>query len=266
MKIKSVHLIVPAFLLTVTCIKAAGQQFPVIQPGQTSYTISPAEASGLVINTLYLPDGFTLKVDPSVKSVDWIVDKIVIGVGATIDLSAPQTKPARAPNGVAPPPQASWCATGATGAAGDKGVAGLSGVKLTIHNVGSIDNHGSLWIKSDGGPGGDGGNGGNGQQGGGRRSVVGGGGPFFHGGGCNAAGGGAGGAGGSAGAGGQTSIVTISFQNAGAAPITNGGVSAQCGPSQRPASVQGATGVIVIWGAPGCPGASGSAGAHGIGG
>jgi hypothetical protein len=30
--------------------------------------------------------------------------------------------------------------------------------------------------------------------------------------------------------------------------------------------VQGATGVIVIWGAPGCPGASGSAGAHGIGG
>jgi hypothetical protein len=247
-------------------LSARAQTFPPIQPGATSYVITPEEATGLVINTLYLPKGFTLKVDARVKSIEWNVDKIKIEEGATIDLSAPLAKPSKAADGGPPPGQAGYCTAGVGGAAGGNGTSGTPGLSLTIHNVSSIDNQGSLWIRTDGGPGGNGGNGGTGQQGGGHRSTVGGGGPFFHGGGCNAAGGGAGGRAGAAGAGGMPGKVIITFKETGTTPITNGGIAPDCGPSQRPASVQGATGVIVIWGASGCPGSPGVVGKNGIGG
>jgi hypothetical protein len=249
--------IVPCLLLT--CGTVLAQTFPKITPGQVSYTITPSEATGLVIDTLYLPDGFTLKVDPSVKSIDWIVNTIKIGVNATIDLSAPQSKPPTAPSGGSQN-QAEYCVVGHDGVPGGNGAAGASGVSLTIHNVSSIQNEGSLWIRTDGGPGGDGGNGGPGQLGGGHKSFgVG----LFHGGGCGSAGGGQGGRAGVAGVGGPTARVTIVLNGPGVTPITNGGVAPQCGPSQRPASVQGATGILVIWGAPGCGGQPGVGGAHG---
>jgi hypothetical protein len=68
-----------------------------------------------------------------------------------------------------------------------------------------------------------------------------------------------------AGSGGKVAQVTIKFRDAGTTPISGGDgtVSTQCGPTQRPANAQGATGVIVIWGAPGCPGQAGVPGQHG---
>src|SRR5580692_10783751 len=120
------HLVYAAFIVVAFSFTARvnGQAFPPIAPVATSYTISPAEA-GLAIDTLYLPKGFTLKFDPSIRSVDWSVSKIRIEEGATIDLSASQTVPARAGNGSPPPGQAGYCATGAGGAPGGDGKAGL---------------------------------------------------------------------------------------------------------------------------------------------
>jgi hypothetical protein len=236
-----------------------GQAFPPIQPGQTSYTVTADEASGLVINTLALPENFTLKVDPSVKSINWIVSKIVIGSNATIDLSAPQDKPPRARDGGGMR-QAQHCVAGLGGIPGGNGMPGAPGVSLTINNVESIDNHGSLWIHTDGGPGGDGGNGGPGQLGGGHKSFGEG---LFHGGSCGSAPGGPGGPGGAGGPGGPTARVLITFKASGTAPITNHADAPTCGPTQRPAIAQGNTGVIVISGAPGCGGQPGNPGAHG---
>lgn len=246
--------IAPAF-----CYPAAAQNFPVIQPGQTSYTITPDEVSG-IIDTLYLPDGFTLKVDPRVRTIDWSVKKIKIGAGVTIDLSASDVKPPKASNG-APKPQAEYCQPGAPGNVGANGTPGTPGVSLTIHDVDSVEIPSSLWVRTDGGPGGDGGDGGDGQTGGGKRSIGAG---WGHGGPCGSAGGGPPGAGGAGGPGGAAAKVVIKFKDPGTTPITNGFFSPQCGPSQRPTIDDGILRILSISGCPGDPGAAGAhPGGHG---
>ncbi|EJL78304.1 hypothetical protein PMI15_04368 [Polaromonas sp. CF318] len=231
-------------------------QFPPLAAGQLVYVIPMDQASGLIIDTLYLPKNVTLKAGEGVTAIDWSVKTIRIEENATIDLSAPQAKPGRAADGAPPPRQASYCAVGAAGAAGAGGTPGKQGVSLNIHDIDSIDNEGSLWIRTDGGPGGDGGNGGKGQQGGGPRKNV----LNKR---CGAANGGAGGAAGAAGPGGATAKVVVMFKaNPGTSPVTNG-TAGSCGASQRPSALQGKSGVIAIWGSPGCPGNAGSAGPAG---
>jgi hypothetical protein len=236
--------------------------FPPIPPGATSYQITPAEANGLVIGTLYLPKNFTLTVDPSVKAINWSANNIVFEDGATIDLSSPTTvwgaglghpmirpiQPGRGPDGANQGGQQGYCTPGADGGAGGNGPAGINGVDLTIVNVNPLSSSGTLWIKTDGGPGGDGGNGGNGQLGGGARAVG-----LFHGGHCDAAHGGSGGRGGAGGAGGRPGKVTILFAIPGAVPPSNG-TAPTCGSTQRPAIP---TGTLAIWGGAGCPGRNG---------
>jgi hypothetical protein len=82
-----------------SCARSAvSQTWPSISPGQTSYTVQPSDAN-LTINALYLPDSFTINAKPNVRSINWVVNEIKIGVNTTINLSAPQNEPPQAPNG-----------------------------------------------------------------------------------------------------------------------------------------------------------------------
>jgi hypothetical protein len=231
-----------------SCTAVRGQTFPPIKLGDTSYTITAADAHG-IIKTVYLPKNFTLKVAPGVTLIDWTVDTIRTEEGVTIDLSASPLKPAKAADGASVPGQAPSCDNGGAGGAGRPGIAGAPGVSLTIHNLSNFDNQGSVWIRTDGGPGGDGGNGGNGQLGGGAKTT------FLNG--CSAGWNGAAGAAGTGGAGGATGKVNINFKD-GTPAITSGADAPGCAPTQIPA--EGNTGKITIWGAPGCPGQSGATG------
>lgn len=231
-------------------------QFPVLAPGQTEYVVTQDQANGLIIDTLYLPKGVTLRPGPGVRSINWSVRVLKIDEGATIDLSAPQAKPPKAANGAAPPRQAGYCTPGVAGAAGAGGTAGAQGVSLTLRDIETLENMGSLWIRTDGGPGGDGGDGGRGQQGGGpRRNRL-----SDR---CGAAAGGSGGAGGAAGPGGEVANVAFVFRDNNRPTGIPNGVADSCGRSQRPAVAHGKAGVIAIWGTKGCPGQRGADGAAG---
>jgi hypothetical protein len=237
--------------------------YPVLAPGQTTYVIQPNEAN-LIIDTLYIPRGVTLVAGPGVNSIVWNVNTLKFDTDATIDLSAPQAIPPRAPDGNAPSPQADYCIAGDPGSRGSPGFTGASGTNLVLQNISAVDNgagQGSLWIKTDGGPGGNGGNGGQGQQGGGEHRWGGLFGSRF----CHAAMGGGGGPGGWPGLGGAISAVNLLFTKDHPPSVTSG-VAAVCGPSQRPPAVQGPSGQIVVWGGPGCVGAPGQTGPNGGGG
>lgn len=235
--------------------------YPTFAPGQTTYVVPPSEAN-LIIDTLSIPAGATIKAGSGVQSINWTVSTLSFGQNATIDLSASQVQPPAGSNGAGPPGQADYCVQGVGGAAGGNGSPGSPGVDLNINGITSVDNGsgaGSLWIKTDGGPGGNGGNGGNGQQGGGQQKRW----AHFHLNMCHAANGGAGGAAGSGGASGRVANVSITF-SASPAPIAiQTGVAAVCAPSTRPPAVQGGTGKIVVWGATGCAGANGQRGRDG---
>jgi uncharacterized membrane protein YgcG len=236
--------------------------YPILAPGQTTYVVQPNEAT-LIIDTLYIPQGVTLVAGPGVTSILWNVNTLKFDANATINLSASQTPPPKAPDGGPPPGQADYCTAGSPGSRGSNGALGANAANLVLQNIAAVDNgggQGSLWIRTDGGPGGNGGNGGQGQQGGGQHrwgSFP----PHF----CHAAMGGGGGSGGAAGAGGHLSNVNLFF-TLNPAPNFVTGVAAVCGPSQRPPAVQGASGQIVIWGGPGCAGSPGPAGPNGGGG
>jgi hypothetical protein len=246
-------------ILLTSCNAAWGQSFPKFAPGSNTYTISQNDET-LIIDTLYLPKNSRIVVDPKVTSINWVVDKVKIDGSATIDLSAPQSQPPKAPSGGKPAGQQGYCTPGNPGQSGTNGVPGLAAASLSIHGISSITNTGWLWIKADGGPGGDGGDGGDGQQGGGHRSTFGPG--LFHGGGCGAAGGGFGGRGGRAGAGGAPGKVTISLKsdpgNAIVNPIEDG-----CGSSHPPTTALGDIGITAR---AGCRGADGRDGKDGKGG
>jgi len=232
--------------------------YPNVKPG-TTVTITQADAH-LTMPVLCIPDGVTLKVAPDVSAVEWTVGKMIFGVNVTIDLASGAAKAARGGDGGPPPGQAGYCTLGQGGAGGGGGSTGASGVSLTIKDLESISDQGSLWIRTDGAVGGDGGNGGQGQQGGGhRKSGIGG-----H---CNARDGGPGGSGGPGGPGGATSPIKLTLRadqhDLPHNPLI-AGCATTCTPSARPPSATGNTGVIAVWGAPGCGGNGGSGGPGGL--
>lgn len=74
------------------------ERFPVFPAGVTEYVVSPSDAT-LWIERLIIPDGHSIKVDPSVTSIDWTVRTIVFGRDATIDLRRSTSRPPKAANG-----------------------------------------------------------------------------------------------------------------------------------------------------------------------
>ena len=230
-------------------------KFPPLAPGQKTYVIQENEASGLIIRNLVIPDGVTLKLAPGVSGIDWTVLEISFGKNSTIDLSASDHVPAQAADGAPPPPQAPYCKIGVSGSPGAKGADGADGHSLTLRSIKRVELKGSLWIKTDGGPGGNGGNGAQAQQGGGPRKR-----PF----GCDAAPGQVGGRGGDGGNGGSTSRILLTF--AGQAPDIRSGISQDCGTSSRPNGATGDSGIVSIFGAGGCGGRPGAGGPMGEGG
>lgn len=234
---------------------AYAQTFPDFN-GQDEYVVTAENAEGLVIDTLFIPKGKTIRVAPDVKAISWTVKTLRVEANATIDLSAPQDKPARAADGGGPPKQAGYCSPGQTGSAGSAGAPGNPGVTLTINQLQDIQILGSLWIRTDSGPSGDGGNGGRGGTGGGHYSKW----PDKS---CGAGPGGAGGSGGAPGAQGPTSKVVFLKALDGTPYGFPNNEAAKCGRSTRPSSATGATGVIAIYGGKGCPGTAGSNGAQG---
>lgn len=215
------------------------------------------------IAQLSLPDDFTLKFDPQIHQIRWRVGALAFGKRVVIDLSAP---PMTLPSGASAPPaegQASWGQTGASGAPGGSGFTGLAGRLLSL----KIKTHlsmttGSLWIKTDSGPGSSGGSGGQGQLGGGSTCGSRTEGPRSHGG-----NGGPGGPGGAGGWGGMTSMVIVSIDNYPVGyELRPSACSAACGSSSRPPGADGDDGKIVIWGSPGCGGSGGPGGKGGGGG
>jgi hypothetical protein len=238
---------------------ACGQgTYPPLSPGQTTYVITAGDAN-LTIPILCIPQGVTLKVDPSVTNIVWSVGQLIFEQNATIDLSNSTLKGGRGGDGAPPPGQASYCKQGGAGAAGGGGQTGPSGVSLTIQDLKSIRDNGSLWIRTDGGIGGDGGTGGQGQQGGGhdKRGILG------H---CGAGNGGAGGPGGPGGQGGSTSAVTFLMHDPSDIPPNNfiAGCNSACSASTRPTGATGNTGVVAVFGSPGCGGNGGGGGPGGL--
>jgi hypothetical protein len=232
-------------------------QFPPAGSGN-EYVVTRENAANLRIERLVLPDNFTLRVAPDVRAIVWDVGTLEFGANATIDLSAPQDVPAKAADGGTPSGRAVACTAGGPGHDGAPGQAGSIGVSLTFRGVTRIVNSGSLWIRTDGGPGGAGGDGGAGQQGGAPRKEL----ISSH---CGAAAGGQGGSGGNGGLGGATADVVIVTAKGQPLDLPRD-CQATCGRSQRPGAASGDTGVIATWGGPGCGGAGGRAGPGGLGG
>ncbi len=230
--------------------------FPSITTGQTSCTLSIDETA-LAIGNFVLTDHFTLYVDSDVDTVNFIVDKFQFGAGTTIELSAPQNKPATPITLPADSTQAETCVVGHPGGPGGWGSNGQNGISFSM-KVNTIQPSGSLWIHTDGQPGGDGGPGQQGQMGGGGRGT-----PWVQPN-CGNQPGGYGGAGGNGGNGGNTSLVKIDWAGHGILPVQ----CAQVGPTQSPPTAgTGAGGTIIdIWGGPGAAGVAGKGGAGGPGG
>ncbi|TIX46034.1 MAG: hypothetical protein E5V36_03235 [Mesorhizobium sp.] len=227
--------------------------FPELTPKQLVYDISYDESQHVSIDLLYIPTGVTLRPAPGVLSIDWDVRVLKFGRNATFDLSAPQTKPPAPPQPV-DYNQALDGHPGVAGDAGTKGASGAPGVSLTLRGIERIEFDGSLWVRTDGGPGGDGGLGGSGQHGGGRK-------PYFWG--RRARPGGPGGIGGQGGPGGATSSIRWSFKEGDNPYALRSVLSEGCAPSSRPEINESS---IAIYGAGGCGGQGGPGGPPGIGG
>ena len=251
--------------MVATNVAAQSVTWPTLAPGQTTYVIKPNEAS-LIIDTLYIPQGVTLQAGPGVQTINWMVNTLKFDQGATIDISALQIPPPVWNNVARPPKQADYCAHGSPGANGQNGYDGAIGADLTIRGITVIDSgggQGSLWIRTDGGPGGAGGSGGPGQQGGGQQKFW----NHLHMNTCHAGDGGPGGNGGIGGSGGRVANVTFLYSvNPAPTQQITVGVAAVCGPSQRPPAVQGPSGIIAVFGGVGCHGSNGSKGPDGGGG
>ena len=223
-------------------VKASTAQYPTFRPGATVYRVCPDETN-LIISNLVIPDGKTIVFDPTIRSVDWVVERLVVPGRGTIDLR-PQLTPPAAPGRVPMrPEQADYCTPGKNGSRGLQGRKGLNGTNLAIRDLKTVDNDGTLWIRTDGQDGGPGGPGQNGQKGGGPRRVIG----RW----CEDRPGGRGGPGGYGGQGGLPAQVSITFRsNPGSTPVRNNQPPG-CGLSNRPSA---GTGLILISGRPGCRG------------
>ena len=240
--------------------------FPVGAIAGGTYTVTRADASLTSGGTMFLPQNFTIKVADDVDRINWYFDKIIFEEGATIDLSRQVTipKPPKAANGrSALSCQGSWqdcCGqdgeSGKNGEQGQSGQKGVNGTNLVLQTH-FIPASGNLWIKTDGSKGGDGGDGGDGGRGNwgncGFLGIAG----------KDGGNGGHGGDGAPGGDGGNTSSVTFELL----APNSNIVVrrypvqtSLNCNPSSRPPSAAGNTGVVAIYGSPGCGGQGGIGG------
>lgn len=232
-------------------------------PPCTTYNVSFGDQTQQNGTTLYLPNNFTLTVDPNIPTINWRFAVFSFGANSTIDLShrtatLPSTNytkplknndPKANKNCQVPKGYASG-SHGPNGIPGDNGKKGKDGTNLNFH-ADQILNPGALWIRTDGqngtngGPGGDGGDGAIGS--------------------CNtgtdAGAGGSGGTGGKGGDGGDVSIVNLStFQNGNLVYYTPA-PSSGLDPSTRPGSVTGnGTGLIAIYGNPGTHGEGGYGG------
>jgi hypothetical protein len=231
---------------------------PNAQPGGT-YIAQPGDEA-IVGQTLFLPEYFTIKVPATIKQLSWTFQELRFGTGATIDLSAPNIKPARVADGANATGGVGFGQVGRTGGFGVHGTPGEAGASLRLV-VSAVAGGGSLWIRSDGGRGGDAGNGGNGGSGGpsscGRRGNE----PLTHGG-----AGGAGGQGGNGGEGGRPGSVEIIVAGIAQNPIVRQVGLSPTWPSQRPPAATGNTGLVVIFSATGPGGRAGVGGRGGAGG
>ena len=211
---------------------ATAQTFPDFHGGN-SVTLS-----GIPINvvTLYIPADHEIHFSPEAGEIVWTVEHIVFESNALIDLTKPYVIPKASPNGADVLTQSPICKAGEFGGNGSDGTPGQAGRSLTFRGVKTIDNQGSLWIRTDGTPGGDAGKGGRGGVGGGH--------------------------GGQGGAGGATSIVKFEHERGLRRPNLRfvSGCTATCEPSQRPDEAKGPVGVLVIWGGSGCGGKGGIGG------
>ncbi len=227
------------------------KEYPILEAGQTEYVIPECEASNLEIASLYIPDGVTLKPSPGVKAIEWSVRNIRFGRDATIDLSAPNWEPP-APRSISRKLPLAVGENGKEGEAGPSGMKGADGVSLKLKGIAQIEGTGTLWIRTDGGPGGAGGQGGAGQDAIPERR-------FF----SRRGIGGDGGVGGPGGNGGSTSVVDLSFRT-GQNPFNLYARKAQdTVPSLRPADE--IKGSIIIQGAGGLGGKGGVGGPPGSG-
>lgn len=240
--------------------------YPPIPSGATEFEI-PTGDTCAHLSILRLPAGFTLRVAPGVSTIQWQVDQIQFGPGATFDLSASPVKSAKPPKPQTEG-QADYCAKGDRGANGVAGKDGGNAANLIITGVQAITNSsGGLWVRNDGGPGQDSGDSGDGQHGGGHWGRW----PNE----CERHDGGPPGDVLKPGRGGSPSVVSItnypnlistSAASKSKSPIKVTKVpapSGACGPSTRPPGAVANTGAIVVFGQPGCNGIPGTRGQPG---
>ncbi len=228
-------------------------QFPPISSGQTTYTINSTQTR-LNIQNLVLPDNFILDAAPDVKQIRWTVQNVQIGKKVLIDLSA-KGVPAKQPT-ERPARQADYCKWGKTGSDGRRGQAGYNSISATITEIVSINNNGSLWIRTDGGKGGTSGDGQRGQQGGGHWASFP---PPF----CGAGQGGRGGEPGPLAEGGHVSQVFIALAEKPNEPYVPQAVTSTCGRTAPPKDWDQGGSTIVILGSRGCKGEKGVPGKKG---
>ena len=227
------------------------KEYPILEEGQTEFIIPACEACRLEIENLYIPDGVTLKPAPGVKAIEWSVRNIRFGENATIDLSAPNWEPP-APRLIPGSLHSAVGENGKRGIPGLPGINGADGVSLKLKGIMQIEGTGTLWIRTDGGPGGVGGQGGMGQEVIPQRRFF-----SWHG------TGGDGGMGGAGGNGGSTSAINLSFRTESNPFDLGAGLAQDCAPSVRP--TYGTKGSIIIYGARGSSGKGGIGGLPGSG-
>jgi hypothetical protein len=249
-------------LLLVTTIGV--QAAPVVQypPGAVAggtYTVKPSEAKQSIEN-LVLPDGFTLKLDPSIRTIHWSVKRLSFGINAVFDVSSPQAIP-DVPRQLDRPPQANACDDGIRGYIGTPGRTAAGPLWVVIKEIEKVDPKGSLWVKTNGAPGGQGGKGSDGGMGGGRGGTF-----WSH---CGPNKGGIGGDGGPGAPGGQTTSVAFVKRGDSLSYLPNNcpaEPAPACGPVATFDGASGNTGTITAWGGVGCGGAGGEKGYAGPGG
>lgn len=260
---------VMSLVLLPAIVNTANAQDPYPSPSawqNSEYTVRSGELAAGYFPLVRIPAGSTLKFADDVTSVNLRIGRLEFGVGSTIDLSAPVVPPPRAQPGEDQSVQPPEGYHGNPGGVGHRGTNGRPGRSLTLQ-VDEVLASGSLWVRTDGGPGGAGGTGGRGQLGGGSACI-----PTKH-----AGNGGDGGPGGPGGAGGATSAVRIEIRTPTApgytlipagcidrVPIPPSGFPPKyfrvCGSSLRPESANGNTGAIIIAGMVGCGGPGGAGG------
>jgi hypothetical protein len=234
---------------SVGCVSQVPKKEKAILPADCQLTLDDAS---IIFTQLELNDGCVITFSPTVQNAEIVIETLTLHGQSTIDLS-PRESIAGVPGKPPTPPQAlnnPPTQTGQNGSAGVNGQPGFPGTNLhlTVETLVAVD--GSLWIKTDGGPGSPGGPGGDGAKGAG---------PLTSGTHCYDGGaGGNGGPGGTGGQGGSTAKVLITVGPKTIAANQTPGVA----PSARPTSAT-IPGAVVAAGSAGPGGAGGSPGGSG---